>query len=300
MSISESQLKEWSFAPESTKIQQTHEQIREALKESHELMKHKYEIYLQGSYANSTNIRADSDVDVVAQLNSTFYKDINGLSQYEKELFLRIFPDATYRWADFRRDVMNALISCFGSTSVKQGNKSIKLEGNKYRVNADVVPCLQYRKYRSFSEENYCNFVEGMKFWTTCQRPNREIVNFPKVHLENGQNKNIRTSTMYKGLVRVVKNIKRQLIENYALDPGTAPSYFIECILYNVPDNYYFQNNFKMSLEMAYDFILRRCDLGKLITVSHQHFLFGTEPWQWNLPDAKTFFDTAEKFYLSN
>ena len=35
-----------------------------------------YDIYLQGSYQNDTNISGDSDVDVMLELKSTFYHDM--------------------------------------------------------------------------------------------------------------------------------------------------------------------------------------------------------------------------------
>jgi hypothetical protein len=56
MAISESQLQTWSNAPASAKIQFTHEQVRKALEKSDALRERTYEIYLQGSYANSTNV----------------------------------------------------------------------------------------------------------------------------------------------------------------------------------------------------------------------------------------------------
>ena len=147
MAINESQLQTWSNAPASAKIQFTHEQVRKALEQSDALRGRSYEVYLQGSYANSTNTRVDSDVDVVVQLSSTFNHDISKLSLDQQQLFHQTFPNATYHWADFRRDVISALNSYFGSASVKPGNKSIKLVGNESRVNADVVPCLQHRQY---------------------------------------------------------------------------------------------------------------------------------------------------------
>lgn len=301
MAISESQLQTWSNPPASTKIQYTHEQIRKALDQSDALKGRTYEVYLQGSYANSTDIRINSDVDVVVQLNSTFDPDISALSVVQKQLFHETFPNATYRWVDFRRDVINALNNYFGAGLVKPGNKSIKVLGTESRVQADVIPCLQHRQYKSFHTGSHDNFVEGMKFWTANDTPNREIVNFPKLHKENGENKNAshRTDKMYKGLVRVAKNIKRQLVEQHNFDPKIAPSYFVECAIYNVPDGH-FQSDFKGSLEYALAFILRQCTPATLLTASHQHLLFGSDPWQWNQQNAATFFQAAENFYNSN
>jgi hypothetical protein len=102
-----------------------------------------YEIYLQGSYKNSTNIRGDSDVDIVVQLNTTFYHNSNQLSTIERELFQAQHSDATYSWNEFKSDLTSVLRDYFGRAAVSVGNKSIKIAGGNVRLPADVVPCAQ-------------------------------------------------------------------------------------------------------------------------------------------------------------
>jgi hypothetical protein len=296
--LSEQQLVVWSNAPSSTKIQYTHEQVRKAIEKSDALRCRNFEIFLQGSYANSTNIRLDSDVDIVVQLNSSFNHDLSRLPSEQQHTFHQTYSGATYYWTDFRQDVINALNAYFGTSAVTLGNKSIKIKGNDYRVTADVVPCIEFRQYQSFNTWKHDDFIKGMKFWTVNEMPNKEIINFPKMHIENGEDKNAndRTGAMYKKLIRVVKNIRKQLVDQNYLDPKIAPSYFLECIIYNVPDSY-FRPDFKSSLGNALDFIIRRCQPATLLTVSHQHLLFGDKPWQWNTPNAATFFQMIENNY---
>lgn len=296
MPISLSRLQTWANAPSSTKPQFTHEQIRKALEQSQALKGKTYEIYLQGSYANSTNIKVDSDIDVVVQLNSTFQHDLSRLNDFQKSLFHLTFPSATYYWSDFRRDVIAALTSYFGTAYIKSGNKSIKLTGDTQALSADIVPCLQYRNYNSFNLGQHDDFVEGMKFWTI--QESKEIINYPKVHKDNGEDKNAehRTDQSYKDLVRIIKNIKRQMVDNHNLDPKIAPSYFVECAVYNAPDGH-FQNDYQTSIAYVLDFILRRCNPDALVSGSHQHLLFGLEPWQWNIVDANSFFQAVEAYY---
>ena len=50
-------------------------------------------IYLQGSYRNYTNIRGDSDVDIVAELRSSFSPDLSILSQPEQAAFNAYYAD---------------------------------------------------------------------------------------------------------------------------------------------------------------------------------------------------------------
>lgn len=294
--VDEQQLQTWANAPGSSKAQSTYNSIKTALSQSNSSRVKGAEIYLQGSYANSTNVRVDSDIDVVVQLNSTFYYDISKLTSFEKSLFELAFSDSTYNWSDFRNDIIIALQNYFGSTYVKPGNKSIKLIGNDQRLNADVVPCLQHRKYNTFGIDRHYDFIEGMKFWTILD--NKVIINYPKAHKDNGEDKNAshRTDEMYKNLVRIVKNVRKQIVENHNFNPKLAPSYFVECAIYNAPDDH-FHTDYQTTLSNVLNFVLRTCNADNLFTVSHQHLLFGLEPWQWNKTNAGIFFQTVEDYF---
>ena len=101
MSIPESQLETWSHQGAITTAKATHESIGKALDSSEKLSQVKPEVYLQGSYRNSTNIRGDSDVDIVVQLNSTFQYDITVLLESERKLFEQSYSSATYSLQNF-------------------------------------------------------------------------------------------------------------------------------------------------------------------------------------------------------
>ena len=118
------------------------------------------EFYLQGSYRNDTNIRGDSDVDVVLELTSAFRPDASALSQYEQGLLASSFQPASHDWNDFRRETLRALEAGFGRGMVSQGNKSIKLKADPPRLAADVVVCIGHRQYTS----RY-SYMEGITFW---------------------------------------------------------------------------------------------------------------------------------------
>ena len=254
------------------------------------------EVYLQGSYANHTNIRNDSDVDIVVQINPTDTSDILGFSLRWHPLYSAIALDQKYKdWKDFRHNVINALKSYFGSGLVRPGNKSIKLTGDASRTNADIVPCIQYCESEKGRPNN---FIEGMKFWATSDNQHREIINFPKVHIEKGELKDKLTSNRYTRLVRVVKNIKRQLVKDRIIHAKIASSYFIECMIHKAP-NGYFNDDIEVSLENVLDFILKNCNLKMWRAANQQQLLFGTEPWQWNKNDAVAFFQAAKDLYCS-
>lgn len=298
MPISEEQLKTWANAPSSTKSIFTHEEVRKALEKSPALKSRDYEVYLQGSYANSTNIRLDSDVDIVVQLNEAFGFNASEFHETRIAIFREVHPVPTYGWANFRKDVIDALVAHFGTSTIKPDVKCIKIPKDDRRVNADVTVCLEYHKYNTFDRGNHNDYITGMKFHTT---DGKEIFNYPKIHLKNGEDKNHsqRTNQKYKHIVRIIKNIRQKLIENKVIDPKIARSYFIECAVYNVPDGH-FTGSYQNSLEYTLDYILNKCNPSTMLTASHQHNLFGDEPWQWNVTDASTFFTAVNNYYKNN
>ena len=157
MAIPESQLSTWSNHGPQDSSKRTHEAIRRALDAYRWPSGMTRDFYLQGSYRNDTNIRGDSDVDVVLEMTSAFKWDARTLPEYEQRLVSSSFQPPIYDWNDFRRETLKALESGFGRGMVSQGNKSIKLKAHPPRLAADVVVCMEHRRYTSYS-----SYVEGI------------------------------------------------------------------------------------------------------------------------------------------
>ena len=109
MTIPESQLETWSHLGAAVSAQNTHNSIRNSLSSYKWPPGISYDVYLQGSYRNFTNIRGDSDVDVVAQLDTSFRPDKSALDFLEMAQYDRDFPSATYNWSDFKAYYANCL-----------------------------------------------------------------------------------------------------------------------------------------------------------------------------------------------
>lgn len=294
MSIPEGQLDTWSNQGAVTTAKRTHESVRSALQSAETLSDKNFEVYLQGSYKNSTNIYADSDVDIVAQLNGTFYKDLSALSRDEKELYNARYSSATYSWSDFHSDVTSALREYYGWDAVTVGNKAITVEPSSNRLEADLVACCQYRRYRHFgmSSEDY---IEGIYFRT--QTDNRKVVNYPKQHYDNGVAKNSdgRTGGWYKPTVRMMKNARSYLVQQGDLLEGICPSYFLECLLYNVPDA-----NFGPTHRDTYSQVIETLgssQLGDCVSQNGVVELFGNAPEQWSTEAARETVECLDRLW---
>ncbi len=146
--------------------------IKDAISASEHLKNKNIEVFVQGSYANNTNVRAESDIDIWTVLKDTFYAEYS--DNVTKEDYG--FVEGTNSLDTFRQDIHNALISKFGQENINSKNNCIEEKSNSYRVNADVVPSFQYRNYRNLNSKDLNRFKEGVKFYSLDNR--EEITNY--------------------------------------------------------------------------------------------------------------------------
>jgi len=290
--IPESQLETWAHQGATVTAKATHESIRNALESDSSPIKDRVkkggaEIYLQGSYKNDTNIRGDSDVDLVVELNTVFGHNAHELPPDQKRLHDLTYENATYSWEEFRADVITAVSKYYGPAKVDTtGNKSIKLLPVPGRLKADIVPAVKFRKYSHFRGRDDFRAKRGIRFYHRTTK--KAIVNFPHHHFDNGKEKNSesRTNGWFKPTVRIFKNARSYLIEKNLLADGKAPSYFLQSLIYNVPDKLFggtYQSTF-------YNLLKYWCDntIDRFVCQNEVDNLFDSTKEQWNLPDAKT------------
>ncbi len=204
-------------------------------------------LLVQGSYANKTNIRSESDVDVAVILESTFYPHFRPgviCEQYN-------FSEATFSVQSLKDDVEKALKQHFGYQSVHRHDKSIKVSGNTYRVDADVVPAYRYRDYTNDYSYNEDNYVGGI---IIIPDSGSSVVNYPEQHIRNGIEKNKCTSYNFKKLVRVIKSMREELKSDGYSVPPEISSFGLESLLWNVSDSVF---NMYSILRYSFDEVLK-------------------------------------------
>jgi len=179
-------------------------------------------VYAKGSYANSTNVKSDSDVDIAVQCQNVEY--------WEEETPGAHTPGTSYTgiWTPdyLRNELSKALRAKFPNQVDDSGSTAFKIHSSSARVDADVIPCFDYRYY----------FKSGPSITGSRVFPNTGpcFENFPDQQLKNGTSKNNRTGTLYKKAVRVMKRVENAMVE--AKVHREVPSFFIECLVYNCPD----------------------------------------------------------------
>lgn len=232
MPIPESQLKTWSHQGSITQSSNTYNTIKNALEASITPYAGKsFKVFLQGSYGNDTNIYSESDVDIVIRLDDCFQSDLSALTEEEKATYKSTFLDATYTHVDFKRDVLSVLSQQYGD-AVTAGDKAIAIDANGSRRKADVLVAIQFRRYFKFHSSDDSEYVKGICFWNG---KGERIANYPKQHSANLTTKHQNTSGWFKPMARVLKNMRSRMVDDGLIKAGTAPSYYIEGLLYNVP-----------------------------------------------------------------
>lgn len=252
-----------------------------------------FKVFLQGSYGNDTNIFSESDVDIVVQLDDCFFSDLKLLSEDEKAVYKTSFSDASYTLSDFKRDILSVLVAQYGS-AVKVGGKAITIEASNSRRKADVIVATQFRRYLSFRTVSESAFVEGICF---INGNGERIANYPRLHSKNLTMKHQASSKWLKPLVRIFKNMRSRMIDAALLKPGVAPSYYIEGLLYNVPNELLF-SSYQTCVANILDWYLNDAIKVDLLCANEQYYLLRDHSHIcWPQVDCDAFIEAAVKLW---
>ena len=251
--------------------------IRQALDAYKGMSQYKYEVFLQGSYKNDTNLGGDSDVDVVVRLTHRLRPHVADLTgQHLQE-------DASHkgahqRWQSFRDHALKAMRARYGK-AVESGRKTLKIPKGRIQADADLVVTVSHR--------------DGIGFYLSDER--RWVVSFPQQHHDRGLKKEKAANNRFKRTIRMFKAARNRLVDKGVLTKEDAPSYFIECLLYNVPDGL-----FKPELAPTYTGILdwlKKARLQEFVCQNGQVDLFGPGREQWSVKKERAFVRAMQELW---
>lgn len=290
MAIPEAQLETWSHQGAIQGSSSTYNAIKKTLEAKGSPYAGKdFQVFLQGSYGNDTNIYAESDVDIVITLKDCFYSDLTALSEPEKAAWKHAHHDATYTHTDFKKDVLSVLTHAYGK-DVKVGDKAIMIEANGNRRKADVIASIQFRRYYKFNGAQDQSYDEGICFFNAA---GDRIANYPGQHSENMTTRHQATNEWLKPMVRIWKNLRTKLVDDGRIKAGIAPSYYLEGLLYNVPVDK-FSGNYGDSFVAAFNWIRKEADKDKLVCANEQYYLLrDNAPTCWAPANCTAFLDAA-------
>lgn len=202
-------------------------------------------LFVQGSYANNTNVRTESDVDIAVVEEDVFQPQyrtgVTGASYG--------FSNAPQPTKEFKDEVQEALTQKFGN-DVERKDKSIKIHGNTHRKDADSVPCRRNRDYRNDFSYDESNYIGGIVIYPDS---GGMIVNYPEQHIYNGRQKNTATHSHYKKFVRILKKMRYLMEDNSIYSASNIGSFMLESMIWNISDDWYLEYCGKYRKVYAFD-----------------------------------------------
>lgn len=246
---------------------------------------------LQGSYRNTTMVYNSGDVDILVIRTDTFHGDFSRVPDHADSHAPARNPQQMFE--EHAEGVYRTLQAQYGARNVERDEKAIEVDSDELPIGADVVPCLQYRRFWSRHPGNH---MKGIVFWTL---DGTKIVNFPRRHRIIGTMYNDYTNGNYKPTIRIFKNLRNALVEDGAIEKENVPSYFIECLLSNVETTTIGKTDIRERVEGILDELEADAAEGfPDYDVQHgMQPLFGDKTTQWDIEHAATFVTEARRFY---
>lgn len=285
----EDQLSGWtgpSSDTEKDKQDRTERMIHQAIDAHAAFNNCSLKVYAKGSYANNTNVRSDSDVDIAVECTDVLYwgEDETGINT----------PGNPYEgvWtpSKLRAELISALKIKFSNQVDTSGSIAIQINSSLARVDADVVPCFSYRYYMKHGSRS------GTKIFNT---GGSSIVNYPAQQSDNGITKNKQTGYQYKKGARLLKRIENKMAEDGAF--RELPSFFIECLAYNCPSSVFARSTWTDRLREMLVHIWNELEgdepsEGRWVEVNDCFYLFHSTQ-KWSREDGREFAKAAWNYF---
>lgn len=247
--------------------------VRQAVSAHKPFEGYDFRVYAKGSYANNTNVRFDSDVDIAVRCTAACYAEEHTKGAHT--------PGGAYTgiWTPsrLRTELAAAMEAKFSGQVDTSGSTAIRVSANTARVDADVVPCFNYRYY--FSPTSWREGAMVIK------KDGTRIKNYSEQQLKNGRSKNTATNSFYKQAVRIMKRVENAMVEaDYHRE---VPSYFVECLVYNVPNEILLRSTWESTIKGVISHIFHGLQgeepaeaADRWLEVNEWKFLFNkTQPW---------------------
>lgn len=278
----------WTKPPsetEQTKLENSEKLVREAIASDPKLRTKSTETFGQGSYANDTNVKLNSDIDINVRYTGGFMFDLPNDVE-EKDVGLDKYAASEYSYSEFKNDVETALVNKFGREYVVRKDKCITVLPNSTRIITDVVPTWNYRRYDYKSTK----FILGARFMSDNYK---WVVSYPKQHIENAVAKNSQTARKFKRLTRLHRKLRYKMIDDGEKVNENITSFLLECLVWNLPNNIF--NNYdtwterlRHSIIYIYDKTKQDSDCIEWGEVSELLYLF-TGNRKWSREDVNNY-----------
>lgn len=293
----EDTLKSWSQRPSDTeqdRIDRTERMVREAISHSPDYRVKNATVFAKGSVKMRTNIRKTSDIDICVRASGVFF------TQYPEGASNEDYGNSgtEYTHTDFRKGVEDALQGYFGYSEVDvTGKKAIRVRASVSgsRIDADVVPAFEHRRYTAIGGNNY---HEGIELRPKGEPYNR-VINWPEHNYQNVIDKQDNTSRRYRKMIRILKRMREAMKDAGYQTAHNAHSFLIESLLWNVPSDHYGNLLYEDDMTNVLNFLTYNLAtderVGEWGEVNELKYLFGSHQ-KWSRVEAEAFVADAHSF----
>lgn len=295
-------LARWERAASTTEdehIKRAARMVREAIADNAWLTSENVTVEPQGSYHNNTNVRLEADMDLRVVLPlvqvepDPQLKAANDHARSSYSLTGRSGADVAN---ELRRHVGLALATKFGKRNVDPGKKAFRVSAVPgSRADIDIVPALTLDyitlcRPANFLASPYIGPVRGIAIHGA---DGSETWNFPLHHHRFGKAKHERTDYGFKKVVRQLKSLRDDLVEEGIVPEGVASSFLIECLAYRVEDEHYTKDitrraRLKRVLNRSNEQLADPAWIATAREINDWKLLFGNHQ-PWKPIDAQTF-----------
>ncbi len=249
-------------------------------------------IYLQGCYACHTNTRFQSKLEIIVEVKKTREYDYNTMIRTDMKMRDNFFIDFDHYFdvqhfknllAEEIRKILRVKVSMEKTTIL------VPAFGN-LQHSIDIFPCFKYKYFRPEGGSIRSKLVYD-------QSVDEHFLMFTNLHTVNGNLKDNITQGNFKKIVRLVKNI----VAISAREDNNihyVRGYYIECLLYNVPNEMYFSHDGKLSsVFLKVINWLNFANLDDFVCQNQIWSLWGNADGFWHQSAARQFINDLIEFY---
>jgi hypothetical protein len=135
-------------------------------------------------------------------------------------------------------------------------------------------------------------YLSGIEFYSD---KNERVINWPEQNYDNGVAKNTDTSRQFKSVVRILKHLRNKMAEENIAAAGPIPSYLIECLVWNVPNENFAHDEYYAIIRAVLAYLFNNTqnenDYGEWGEINELKYLFRAQ--KWTVVQAHEFFSAA-------
>ncbi len=249
-------------------------------------------IYLQGCYACKTNTRFQSKLEMIVEITKTREYDYATMTRSDMKMRDNFFIDFDH-YFDVKhfKDLLADEISRILRIEVSTSTTTILVPAfGDLQHSIDIFPCFKYKYFRPEGGSIRSKLVYD-------QNLDEHFLMFTNLHAVNGNLKDTMTQGNFKRMVRLMKN----LVAISAREDNIihfVRGYYVECLLYNVPNEMYFTTDGKLSsIFLKIVNWLNFANLDEFVCQNQIWSLWGNADGFWNQNSARQFINDVIEFY---